>query len=396
MIQDIISLSFATMLAKISPILIGLLLAMDGGENNYQLYVSFLMLSNLIISISAMGCSPQIISLEKNSDSNAKFINFVLIGAIGVLLSLFIIYQISVFYNFLGGIFLNISIWSIFLYSLGSCLIYLAATRFNNLMQVKWSAYTWASFCFCNFTCFAGWLLLSKEISVLFNWVAVLTFFCGSTSIVAAVRVENIPKVKECFLSKDYYFTTLKNAFYLSVFGFSTVGMFLYLQRLLVVNDENGSVYFSFLYQVFTIATFLPLILGNIVIPRIVMEGSIGKKVYVVYCLSAGLIMTVFLLLHSNIVQLYGIDSEAVTNYNTIIFSVVAVVACVNSYSIQMVVARKKFHLLVIYSIFWTGLILGYIHTNPLILKSVLEAMVISYSICSFILFILVLKRRYL
>ncbi|KGY07455.1 hypothetical protein [Vibrio sinaloensis] len=348
LVSDSLIVSISTGLAKLTPILLGVFITNKFGGVEYSQFVSFLLLSNLVISVSALGCAPQILSLKHTPDSSVEFIKLTSLCFFIVLCSYAIL---DLDFKFFQEFFENIPLIYFLFHSLGLGFVYLCAARFNNKFNAIGGAKVWFGFIISSLLAIISAMVGFVDFSEIVPLLSIMSLLvgCGSVLYIVAKDWDSITSVEVSTFTKgmSIYF---KNSLFMSIFGFVSVGVFLYSQRLIVSSGvESDSTQFSMFIQLYSVVTFVPTMLGNVVIPRLSNKSVKSWLVYAVYFLMAIIVLMPVNFFYEHVYNVYGI-SIGVGGYSSMFyFSVLAIVACVNSYSIQQAVAKNKFNYLLLY-----------------------------------------------
>lgn len=390
MLADTFVFGLSTAIAKVLPLFIGFIITIKLEEIKYQEFISFILFTNLLISIAAIGSTSQIISIRNDSHANTLYLNIMLVGMLVLISAFFFLFFIDSSTSFSEGFTPVVAL----LYSLGLSLSYMSVARLNNLLKSKQAALIWFFFTSISLLFLLFWYFISNSLATLFQLMSVGACLSALFGFALSILYGKAGQESFRLMSFNKIFCLVKNAIFLSFFGFSTVGMFFFLQKYLVANDADGAVYYSFLIQLFSIITFLPLIAGNILIPRMNKGGTLGNKIYFIYGGFAFSLLFFVLLFYKDLASLYSIHNSQVNFYHTFLFSCISFLACINSYTIQLIVSNKKFYWLLYYSFSWCGSILLYLAMHEASLKVVLESMLLGYLINSLVFYFITSKHR--
>ncbi|ASI97574.1 hypothetical protein [Vibrio rotiferianus] len=375
MLKAFFYLVLGTIFAKLSPILFGGLVLSKYGLESYGNFISFVLSVSMIVNLGVMGISPQILSDKKK---NIRFDYFYV--------SIFIVTMSAItLLSLKPGSLTNFS-GAVIIYALSFAVIYLCSAVLNMMLMNSYSAIIWAVFGFCNVLSmlFLIFLELNER-----DFIYLYTLSAFIASVVGAVLVFCKGKGRFVFdLSMLETTKVFKNSISISIFGFSVIFSFLFSQSNLIGGEK---VSFSIYYQFFTAVTFLPGIIGNILIPRMSLgseRGQLSCIPYVVYSSIFLLLSIVFfvglascyyydLVLYTKIVKSDLMTKEALLLWLS------SFLAVFNSYSIQIVIAFRLYKLLVICSVLWAVSFCGILFMLDISLFSVSISFVCSYLLVS-------------
>ncbi|MFA9385132.1 MAG: hypothetical protein ACERKF_15400 [Vibrio cyclitrophicus] len=339
MIKSILSLGLGTALVKSIPIIFSYIIAERYGGEVYTQFISLLLSANVIINISVLGVVPQIIS------RNSQIIDFnqMVIPIVVALLLCFLIWFLDSIYNSV----------ILLIYVISMVILYLTTAFYNSILHNTKSAVIWMA---------CGVLGIIMSLASYFYDIEksiVLLFFISSFTIVALL---SLAKVKwEGFSFKCLYISDLKitliNSIFISLFGFSVIFSFYYAQDSLKDGDK---LVFSIFYQFFTLATFIPTVIGNIVIPRLVRgDLSIKAKLLfpIVYALIFLMISTLSLLAFYMLLPLNSPELELLisSRYEVLILWLSTLLAVLSTYRFQVFMSYREFKDLFKLSFIWGG-----------------------------------------
>jgi O-antigen/teichoic acid export membrane protein len=173
-----------------------------------------------------------------------------------------------------------------------------------------------------------------------------------------------------------------------SLFGVITLtGFYFFMQTVQRELPIADAATFAMSFQLFQAGVFLPSLLGNIVVPRMVKAGRDGKDAAYLHRSTRAIYLCIgfvwllcSLLLARPLLALYGLDAEGATGL--VLMQVAAVLAGLQAYFVQRFVALGRFGILALASLVWA--ITGYavlMQLQPSLLGSVL-ALVLAYVAC--------------
>ncbi|EHI9239503.1 hypothetical protein J9100_000687 [Vibrio vulnificus] len=343
MIKSILSLSMGTALVKAIPIIFSYVIAENYGSEAYTQFISFLLSANVIVNISVLGVVPQIIS------RGTKVIN---INQIFVpLFIVFILFFLGILSNSLGTVF-NSTV--LLFYVTSMVILYLIAAFYNSILRNKNSVIIWMA---------SGVLGVVMSLISYFYDIdksIALLLFVSSFSIVAVLSVVRVALDGFSFkgLCLPDFKITLVNSVFISLFGFSVVFSFYYAQSNL---QEAEKFVFSVFYQFFTLVTFIPTVIGNIVIPRLV-QGSLSDKAKFLFPLVYFLIFLLISVFSLLVLYFFmplstpGLESFLSVKYEMLVLWVSAFLAVVSTYRFQTLMSSREFKVLFKLSLAWGSL----------------------------------------
>ncbi|MGY8870843.1 MAG: hypothetical protein ACKVJE_10425 [Pseudomonadales bacterium] len=333
--------------ARLSPILIGIVLTAFLGEGLSD-FVSFLLISNILISFSSQGAQSLIISSEdkKNATEYSGFSFF-------ILFALYFLFSIVDFFYF-NLYSLSESIL-VLCYSSGYLGINLYCAVLNRNKENVKAGLCWLFTAGIVFVASFLVVFFSKSYFVFLTTYSMLWFFW---CLYVLKDVFKIKVLKILFVLK----INKKSFAMLSMFGcIPMLGM--YLLKLDYDNGASESQMLGFAvgFQMFSMSLFLPGILGALVVPRLVELVSKSKEVdfrwkslpllfYVLFSSSLAVLGSIF---SFDIFSLY-VDAPLAEQVDLLrSFLWVAVLGAVNAYFIQIVMAKRQYESLFMSSILW-------------------------------------------
>lgn len=345
MFKSIVQLVLGTLFSKLGPILFGSAVLAKYGSDIYSHFISFLLIANMTVNLGVMGIGPQILS-DKNKAM--KWVYYI-VPLIIVLLSVVVSLVLNDSFSYLESV-LTIAL------AIGLSIVYLSSSALNMTGLNSSSALVWSLLGFFNvlsllfiflFEISRGYIFAIYVIPVLLSCVISILL----VSKLVSFKFEDISVKRMLYVSK--------NALCISAFGFSVISSFFFTQNKLISDDKF---LFSLFYQFFTIVTFLPGVIGNIVIPKMTAEKVSFRfelKIYALY-------IFVFIIVCMFILLAFFVDSVLLTNnleYITktisanflaaILLFLSTFLAVVNSFTIQKIIARAKFSLMFKAALLW-------------------------------------------
>ena len=247
MLKQVISFLSSTFLAKLTPVVLGYVLATELGNSAYIGFVSFVLFSGLISNISILGANPQIISLEgKQEVRNSEYFRITVCGLLFLTFCTMSVFVVSIF-NFLPIYLIDLmgykAVMVAFLYSLGIYFIYISTAKLNNALLVREASTIWFGYSAMTVVVAALWFLLDKNnLFLLVSLMAVSAlivgalghWYAGSSSSMVGAMV-----VKE----QTGYKKILRRQLSFSFFGFGVVGVFFYYQNALSLQSAEAVSY---------------------------------------------------------------------------------------------------------------------------------------------------------
>ncbi|NIY87095.1 hypothetical protein [Vibrio campbellii] len=381
MLKAFFHLVLGTIFAKLGPILFGGLILSKYGSELYGTFISFVLLVSMVVNLGVMGICPQILSDKTRKIRIDCFYVSLFIVIISAVVSL----------SFDSGALTSFN-GTVIVYSLSFSLVYLCSAVLNMMLMNSYSAMIWGVFGLFNILSMLFLFFLNLDGHDVIN---LYTLSVVAASLVGITLVINKGKKRFIFdLSVIEVAKLFKNSIYISIFGFTVIFSFLFSQSNLIGNEK---VLFSIYYQFFTVVTFLPGIIGNIIIPRMSTDSEnvgISCLPYVFYSIIF-LLLSIVVFLGFAICYYYELDvypkiisGDVITQENIMLW-LSSFFAVFNSYSIQVIVSFRLYNFLVVCSILWAISFLGIL----LILGFSLFSVSISF-FCSYLLVSLYLLEK--
>lgn len=359
--KKILLLLFGTASAKFMPILMGGIIARELGAESYTVFISFLLLSNVISSFSILGCSPQILSIKntKPSAGQAEYRKLLIVSFIFFLISITTLEILTYFGNTNITMFNQREEICLFIYTFGLFFIHLSAARLNNLTKTNLASFVWITFTTLSLGALVTWIVMEKDLFHLLKLITFASVISGAIGAFITLYLVSVSSSTSSPHNTNQSKGILGSSFeaiYLSLFGLLMAGGIYYLQKSITSVDAMQGAYFSFLYQFFTIAIFIPSILGNILIPNIANGATKPKLKFYAYYSAVSLVFIIaFSIAHSLLLNIYKISLNEHSPYLLLSFAALILLACTNAYSNQLVSANKKFIILTISAILWAS-----------------------------------------
>lgn len=379
--------------AKFSPLIIGFLVSNTIDSQAYVAFVSFLFLSNLMISSSALGCGPQLLALKDDDEFQENCRTILFVGFLFLHISFVSLLVYLLLFGSNSESIISVGrFFFVYIYVLGMFLVYTSTAILNSQKRHRSASIIWYSYCLL--TIFpAAILFFKKDIDAFFLNYGVMACIAGFYGLKKSNVLRNKVFVLQRIKIKRFSFGGI--AF--SSFGFlSSSVLYAYQSNLVenVVGEEAA--YASLLFQIFAAVLFIPGFLGNISIPR--MKGGKEKlsvsHIYGVYFFISFVAAIVVYYLFPYLAYLYHFES--ILNARTIVlfFLAAAVFASVHSFSIQRMVAQNSYMLLLKMTVLWSIFSFLGIKTFPVTLYGMASLFFISYLLLV-ILGILLLENKY-
>ncbi|CAH6981760.1 conserved membrane hypothetical protein [Vibrio chagasii] len=370
MIKSIFSLGLGTALTKVVPLIFSYMIASKLGNEEYTAFISFLLLANVIINFSVLGVVPQVIS----RNSRSICLSYILIP-----------FSIAIIIWYFKTLSLVQEKWHpiyLLLYVIALIVIYLMTAFYNSILENEKAAWIWIV---------SGILgLISFAITFITNsaYLTIIVIFISPYIIVASFYMFNWHKEKWSVekLTFSNFKKTLVNSIFISSFGFSVVFSFYHIQTSI---DGVEKLIFSVFYQFFTIATFLPSVMGNIIVPRLsrgVIKDNHNIIIPLIYFLIFVFltVFSVFSLLHwsefGGHLNMQRILINSTYNSEITLLLLTTCVAVFNTYKFQVAISQRQFKFLFCCSLAWLALFL--------LLTTILGATLLAFSVALFVCYL--------
>lgn len=175
-----------------------------------------------------------------------------------------------------------------------------------------------------------------------------------------------------------------------SLFGLVTlVGLYLVMHSAQARMTSAEGATFALAFQLFQAGIFLPSVLGALVVPRLVSaqrqggaEGvaALGRRTLIVY-LGLGLAwLLVVAVIARPLLALYGLEGGNVGGL--LLLQVAGVLASLQAYFIQSLVAQGRFAALAAGSVIWVMAAWTWLQASPAGVMSTASALVVGYGVC--------------
>jgi len=373
-------------LVKLLPILLGFVLSRSAGGSAYAGFVSFVLFSGLISNISILGANPQIISI-KGSDNyrNAEYVKITFLGFLllvicaACVLAAFVLDLVSVYLIAVLG---YEGVIAAFLYSMGLYLVYVSAAKLNNELLTKNASLLWLSYSAITVFATIVWFIYAKNnLLLLVYLMAFSSFITGVIGYINSIR--GCPVLSTLInVGKGGYLIILKRQLSYSLFGFGIIGVFFYYQNMLSLLSINEGAFFSLFYQLFALIIFVPSTLGNIVVPHFLSKPTsyFPPKIYLYYFFISSVLCVCVLYAWPYLLYIYKIDMQFSSELSLILLSV-SILAATNSYSVQVLVAKKNYKVLLISTMCWATVSLILTTLMGLDIQAIALSLLVSYSL---------------
>ncbi len=368
-----------TIFAKLGPILFGMVILSKYGTEPYSLFISFILIVNMAVNLGVMGVCPQILSNKDKMIKGEYIYLSIMIVSISAITTLY--------FNERALIGLSVPI---IVYAISFSMIYLCSALLNmSLMNTK-SALLWASLGISNVAVIVVLIIFNLPQEYI---IYIYTLSAVMSSVFAFILV--FFNVKVCWRvdsSIKEMLILLKRSLYISLFGFAVISSFFYSQSNLF-DDEK--LVFSLFYQFFTIVTFLPGVIGNVLIPRISSGYSKIGSIHTPYIAYS----SIFLLISFSFFLFYLVNDFFCLSYfdyligknigltESIFLWGSSFFAVFNSYSIQLIVSSQRFGVMVIAALIWFITFYGVIYSLGSSIIVVSFSFLFSYASISMYLF---------
>ncbi|BBB28711.1 hypothetical protein [Neptunomonas japonica] len=333
--------------ARLSPILIGIVLTAFLGEGLSD-FVSFLLISNILISFSSQGAQSLIISSEdKNNTTEYSGFSFF------VLVILYLLFATADFIYF--NLYSFFESLLVLCYSSGYLGINLYCAVLNRNKENVKAGLCWLFTAAVVFVASFLVVIFSESYLVFLTTYSMLWFFWCLYVLKDVIEVKVFKILSVLKINK-------KSFAMLSMFGcIPMLGMYLLKVDYDSGASESQMLGFAVGFQMFSMSLFLPGILGALVVPRLVELLSKSKEVgfrwkslpllfYVLLSSSLAVLGSVF---SFDIFSLY-VDAPLIEQIDLLrSFLWVAVLGAVNAYFIQIVMAKRQYESLFMSSILW-------------------------------------------
>jgi hypothetical protein len=250
--------------SRFSLVLLGAIIANRLGADEYSNYVLFLTLANVINNFSVVGVVPRILSLPVDVDEY-PLLRYVFGCAGNFVMSIFFVLVWCCFFDGDGN---QINFLSLTLYCFGCVFVFLVSSWFNRKDGHFYAGLMWFGVSF--------FALLVAVIAVFFENKFFL--LCFSVAWLVGSLVFGFDFLLYCFRQSVFYGVvrlvkdipnSVLAVVYSGLFGVPFLATFFLLGnkvRLEGCSLEQPAFFLGF--QLFTIATFLPGVLGGILVPR--------------------------------------------------------------------------------------------------------------------------------
>lgn len=371
---------FSNALAKTLPLYLGVLISNSLGAQAYTYFVSFILLSNLLLSCSALGCTPQILANNKDKYTNSEIIHVGLLFLVFLYILIYIFHKLSI----IDSDILNLpnGMLSLMLYSFGMFCMYVSSSVKNSYHKHNQASIIWVMFSL--FGIFFGAIFYVCKLDSISSF---LLMYSSGAFIIGVIFAS---KNSESYIRKPFKFSAggyksiAHNVVTYSLFGFCVTSIFYLYQNGFMVSDSENAPYMSLLLQIFAIALYVPSILGGIVIPnikRIAQNSNNGNviKFYVVYFFIS-LIVSLFIYgFFPIILKAYNMEGNSIFKLSLLCILIASILAAIHSFSIQRLVANNNYNLLIKITLLWFCVcMLGYLLTDKS-LVSLSASLVVAY-----------------
>ncbi|TOJ89290.1 hypothetical protein CGI30_08700 [Vibrio parahaemolyticus] len=345
MFKSIVQLVLGTLFSKLGPILFGSAVLTKYDSEIYSHFISFLLIANMTVNLGVMGIGPQILS-DKNKAM--KWVYYIVPLSI-VLLSVVVSLIANDSFSYLESV-LTIAL------AIGLSIVYLSSSALNMMGLNSYSALAWSLLGFLNVLSLLFLFFFEVSKGYVFAIYVIPVLFSCFISIILVSKLVSF-KCEGISLKRVIYVS--KNALCISTFGFAVISSFFFTQNKLTSDDKF---LFSLFYQFFTIVTFLPGVIGNIVIPKMTTEKVSCRFELKIYSLYA----FVFIIVCMFVFLAFFVDSVLLTNNfeyitktisanfpSAILLFLSTFLAVVNSFAIQKTIARANFSLMFKAALLW-------------------------------------------
>ncbi len=401
MIKKSVVFLSATFLVKITPIVLGFILSRDSGSNAYAGFVSFILFSGLISNISILGANPQIISLKGHNElRDVEYLKITVCGFLPMVCCTALV-LVAFIFDFMPIYLIDLlgyrGIIIAFLYSLGLYFLYVSTAKLNNALLTKEASFVWLGYSVGMIFVTIWWFLYgNRDPFLLVSLMAFSSILMGVISYEKSIR--SCCFWRALLSSKGgMYLTILRRQLSYSLFGFGVVGIFFYYQNTLSLQSLEEGVFFSLFYQLFALIIFVPSTLGNIVVPGLVNKKSsyTPLKVYWYYFLISFALCVGVFGVSPYLFSQYEIDVQLYRGDLLLILLLVSLIAGVNSYSTQILVARKKYNVLMMSTAIWASISLVLTAWKGINIQSVSVSLLVAYLMTSFGVALGIYKLKY-
>lgn len=340
----------------------GAIIANKLGGERYTAYVLFLTFSNIVTNFSLLGVIPRILSLQIHSSKHALF--ELLIGATANLILALIVVVFSSFYpSDLLGISYNVTnhliLYSIIFYCIGYTYVSIVSAVFNRDNNHHSAGILWTISSVTAFVLGLISIFFNKEESV------ILLFSLGwFLSGLLGMLIIFILHFKSFYFS-DFLLSarklpgTMLKSVYSSLFGLPFLVIFYLLGKNIdSLEGVIGKPAFFLGFQFFSIAVFLPGVLGGIFVPKLSKSVGIDRTIYVrklslIYtAIGISWLIGVWIMLPF-LFDYYGISHTPDSSNAVLLWQVAGVVAAVGAIQNQFLVACGRFTFLLLGGLLW-------------------------------------------
>lgn len=372
---------------KVAPLLFGLFLSRRFGAASFADFVVVLSYVAALSAVPTLGSAPQIVRAGAQAEPEASVVMAglcsLVVMAAGLVLSAAYWLGLAPHALWRGGALAGQG--AVALLSLGLVLYSLAQATCS--LQGRYRAVGLWSLGIYAGAALAGGLAgrAGGETGALWGYFTVfllgaLGFFGVSQAPLRAVWRQQLQRLSPGAIGRG-----LRQALATSLFGVITLaGIFLLMKSVQLRLPSAESAVFALGFQLFQAGIFLPSVLGAVVVPRLVAAQRAGTDAMALHRRTRRLYLGLglgWLLLVAGagrpLLRLYGLDQSGWPA--VLLMQLAAVLAGLQAYFIQRLVALGRFRLLALGSLLWAGLALGLLALQDGGARWAAMAMVLAY-----------------
>lgn len=388
--------------SKLFPILFGAYLIRNFGKNQYSSFVLLIAYCNALMALSIMGVVPSILRASLHIDPLRKIRTLAIASFIILLVSIGVseiywrIFSVNPLLPLINEVNSSILVSSapVVLYCLGAAFLAIASAKCNHESNNHYSGIG---------SILVGGLAMLSGVSVgqyFENSVLSVLAFSAGYFLFGAIFyyiIFNTGKYKIYLVSNNIHWASVPSEFgnilKASCFGILALATFYLINRgVHLYNSISEIAIFSLGFQLFTISIFLPSVLGNALVPRLVKDKSnkpgffsdIEKNSFISYFLIGFGWISVVALLLSSVLDYYGIEITADSKRVVMLMQVCAILAGINAVFNQKFVAEGRFALLAILYGIWSSVAFLGCYLAGYRYESVSTALIAAYTLMIF------------
>ena len=346
---------FSVAFSRGSNLIIGSLIAKHVSVSIYSQFVLFLSFSNILINFSSSGCNTRVISetLENESELPLLLISASVNLFICTIIYIFIAKFLFLYFHFK---FVTEQLFSVILYSIGFFYISLVSSYCIRIRKVNLASCVWISAGFLvTFSCYLC-IKIKPDVNMIDVYSLVWCFVgCG---VFLYVIYSNLSMLYKAQLSFQKIF--IKNVAKFFSSGFIALPFFImfYLvgKKINSGGDTNTQAAYFLGLQLFTVAIFIPGVIGPIVVSKL-MDTKLSmlflNQLRFAYLIVCSLWLVIIFVFMKNILFVYSIEYTNEAAKIIFLWQLVAVIASFVSTYIQLFISKNKYGILIAGGIVW-------------------------------------------